>query len=385
MQFMGYKRENHTYGVRKHILILSSVVCSNHIVYQIAKNVKLAVPFCHANGCGQLGIDREQTLYTLIGAGKNPNVAAVLIVGLGCESLPTEILYEAIKSTGKRVAYINIQDEGGTVKTIERGIKIASSWVEDIQKEKREPIDISELTIGLECGGSDATSGLYANPVLGYVSDIIVKHDGTSILSETPEFIGAEHILIKKACSKKIAQKIYQIVNDIEKKAKEINVDIRVTQPSPGNQKGGITTIEEKSLGCIVKAGHSLIQEVVNYARTPKKKGLIIMDTTGFDVESVTGMISGGAQLILFTTGRGTPVGSPIAPVIKVTGNNDTYLKMHDDIDFSTAELINEEKTIEMIGERLVEEIVSVASGKETKSEKLGHYEVGITRIGPSI
>jgi len=385
MQFMGYKRENHTYGARKHILILSSVVCSNHVVYQIAKNVKLAVPFCHANGCGQLGIDREQTLYTLIGAGKNPNVAAVLIVGLGCESLPTEILYEVIKSTGKRVAYINIQDEGGTVKTIERGIKIASSWVEDIQKEKRVPIDISELTIGLECGGSDATSGLYANPVLGYVSDIIVKHDGTSILSETPEFIGAEHILIKKACSKKIAQKIYQIVNDIEKKAKEMNVDIRVTQPSPGNQKGGITTIEEKSLGCITKAGHSLIQEVVNYARTPKKKGLIIMDTTGFDVESVTGMISGGAQLILFTTGRGTPVGSPIAPVIKVTGNNDTYLKMHDNIDFSTAELINEEKTIEMIGERLVEEIVSVASGKETKSEKLGHYEVGITRIGPSI
>ena len=385
MQFMGYQRENHTFGARKHILILPSVVCSNHVADQIAKKVKLAVPFCHANGCGQLGVDREQTLCTLIGAGKNPNVAAVLIVGLGCESLPTDVLFEEIKSTGKRLAYINIQDEGGTVRTIEKGIKIASSWSEDIQKEKRVPVRISELTIGLECGGSDATSGLFANPVLGYVSDIIVENGGTSILSETPEFIGAEHILAKKACSSKIAKKIYQIVNDVENKAKEMKVDMRVTQPSPGNQKGGITTIEEKSLGCIAKAGHSSIQEVVSYARTPRKKGLIIMDTTGFDVESITGMISGGAQLVLFTTGRGTPVGSPITPVIKITGNKKTYLKMFDDFDFSTADLINEEKTIKMMGNQLMEEIISVASGKNTQSEKLGHYEVGITRIGPSI
>jgi len=385
MKFMGYKRENGSFGVRNHILILPSVVCSSNVADKIAKRIKGAVPFCHVNGCGQLGIDLEQTRNTLIGAGKNPNVAAVLIVGLGCEALGAEDLYIAIKASKKKVAYINIQEEGGTLKTIEKGIKIALSWVKIIEKEERIPVDISELTIGLECGGSDATSGLFANPILGYVSDLVVKKGGTSILSETTELIGAEHILAKKACSKEVADKIFLIVNNMEKKAKEMSVDIRVTQPSPGNQKGGITTIEEKSLGCIAKAGHSLIQEVVSYARTPKKKGLIIMDTTGFDVESVTAMISGGAQLILFTTGRGTPIGSPIAPVIKVTGNNDTYLKMHDNIDFSTAEMINGEKTIEMIGERLVEEVISVASGKEIKSEKLGHYEVGITRIGPSI
>ena len=385
MKFKGFRRENGLFGVRNHILILPSVVCSNHVANKIAENNDLAVSFPHVNGCGQLGDDREQTLQTLIGAGKNPNVAAVLIVGLGCESLPTATLYDAIKSTGKKVAYINIQDEGGTVKTIEKGIKITSLWTEEILKEVRIPVNISELTIGLECGGSDATSGLFSNPVLGYVSDILVKHGGTSILSETPEFIGAEHILAKKAYSDEIAQKIYQIVKDTETRAKEMKVDIRVTQPSPGNQKGGITTIEEKSLGCIAKAGHSLIKEVMGYARISKKKGLVIMDTTGFDVESVTGMVSGGAQMILFTTGRGTPVGCPIAPVIKVTGNKETYLKMFDDIDFSAAELINNKKTIEVVGAELFKEIISIASGKKTKSERLGHYEVGISRIGPSI
>jgi altronate dehydratase large subunit len=385
MQFQGYKRENGQYGVRKHILVLSSVVCANHVVNQIAENVKIAVPFCHANGCGQLGIDREQTLHTLIGVGKNPNVAAVLIVSLGCESLPTDVLFEEIKSTGKRLEYINIQDEGGSVRTVGKGIKIASSWSEDIQKEKRVPVRISELTIGLECGGSDATSGLFANPVLGYVSDSIVDNGGTSILSETPEFIGAEHILAKKTFSKKIAQEIYKIVNNFEKKAMEMKVDIRITQPSPGNQKGGITTIEEKSLGCIAKAGRSLINEVVTYAGPPKKKGLIVMDTTGFDVESVTGMISGGAQIVLFTTGRGTPVGSPIAPVIKITGNNETFMNMEDNIDFNVGQIIHERKSIEEMGNILLKELLSVASGKITKAEKLGHHEVGITRIGPSI
>jgi len=224
-----------------------------------------------------------------------------------------------------------------------------------------------------------------SNPILGYVSDIIVENSGTSILSETPEFIGAEHILAKKACSSKVAKQIYQIVNDAENKAKEMKVDIRVTQPSPGNQKGGITTIEEKSLGCIAKAGNSLINEVVSYAKSPKRKGLVVMDTTGFDVESVTGLISGGAQIVLFTTGRGTPVGSPIAPVIKITGNNKTYMNMEDNIDFNVGQIMYERKSIEEMGNILLKELLSIASGNITKAEKLGHHEVGITRIGPSI
>lgn len=385
MKFMGYKRENGTFGVRNHILILPSVVCSSHVADKIAKSVNGAVSFYHVNGCGQLGIDREQTRNTLIGAGKNSNVAAVLVIGLGCESLPAEKLYSEIKTNKKKAAYINIQEEGGTLKTIEKGIKIASSWVKNIKDEERILVDISELTIGLECGGSDATSGLFANPVLGYVSDLVVMKGGTSILSETTELIGAEHILARKACSKEVADKIFWIVDNIEKKAKDMNVDIRCTQPSPGNQKGGITTIEEKSLGCISKAGNSIINEVVDYAIPPRKKGLVMMDTTGFDVESVTGMISSGAQIILFTTGRGTPLGSPIAPVIKITGNNKTYMKMSDDIDFNAGVLINGKETVEKIGTLLFKELILVASGKKTKAEELGHHEVGITRIGPSI
>jgi len=385
MKFMGYKRENSTFGVRNHILILPSVICSSHVAEKIAQNVDQAVSFTHANGCGQLGLDLEQTLNTLIGVGMNPNIAAVLVIGLGCESLPTEELYNKIKTTGKKIAYIKIQEEGGTLKTIEKGIKIASSWIEYIENEKRVPVDISELTIGLECGASDATSGLFANPVVGYVSDLIVEQGGTSIFSETTEFIGAEHILAKKACSKEIANNILSIVNKVERKIQETKVDLRGTQPAPGNMEGGITTIEEKSLGCICKGGKSIINEVIDYAMSPSKKGLIIMDTTSFDVESVTGKIAGGAQIVLFTTGRGTPVGSSIAPVIKITGNNRTYIKMSDNIDFNAGLLINLEETAEKIGEALYREVILVASGKKTKAEKLGHNEAGITRICPII
>jgi len=385
MKFMGYRREDGAIGVRNHILILPSVVCAAHVADQIASKIKGAVAFCHSNGCGQLGKDMEQTYNTLVGIGKNPNVAAVLVVGLGCESLPTQHLYEEIKNTGKKVACLIIQDSGGTLKTIREGIKIISSWVKTIEKEKRIEANISELSIGLECGGSDATSGIIANPVVGYVSDIIVKLGGTSILSETPELIGAEHILAKRAKTKEVADKILSIVHNFEEKAKSMGVDIRGVQPSPGNIRGGITTIEEKSLGCIYKAGRSTINEVVGYAIPPSKKGLIIMDTTGFDIESMIGMIAGGSQIILFTTGRGTPVGTPIAPVIKITGNYKTFKKMPDNIDFNAGTIITGEQTKEKVVEELLKELILVASGKSTKSELLGHREVGITRIGPSI
>jgi len=385
MNFRGYRRENGSIGVRNHILVLPSTVCASHVADQIASKIKGAVAFCHSNGCGQLGKDMEQTYNTLVGIGKNPNVAAVLVVGLGCESLPTQNLYEEIKNTGKKVACLIIQDSGGTLKTIEEGIKIISSWDKTIEKEKRIEVNISELSIGLECGGSDATSGIIANPVVGYVSDIMVKLGGTSILSETPELIGAEHILAKRAKTKEVEDKILSIVHNFEEKAKSMGVDIRGVQPSPGNIRGGITTIEEKSLGCIYKAGRSTINEVVDYAIPPSKKGLIIMDTTGFDVESMIGMIAGGSQIILFTTGSGTPVGTPIAPVIKITGNYKTFKKMSDNIDFNAGTIITGEQTKEEVGEELLKELILVASGKSTKSELLGHREVGITRIGPSI
>jgi len=385
MKFKGYRRENGSVGDRNHILVLPSTVCASHVADQIASKIKGSVAFCHSNGCGQLGKDMEQTYNTLVGIGKNPNVAAVLVVGLGCESLPTQRLYEEIRNTGKKVACLIIQECGGTLKTIQEGIKIISSWNKIIEKEKRIEANISELSIGLECGGSDATSGIIANPVLGYVSDIMVKLGGTSILSETPELIGAEHILARRAKTKEVADKILSIVHNVEEKAKSMKVDIRGTQPSSGNIKGGITTIEEKSLGCIYKGGKSIINEVISYAIPPSKKGLIIMDTTGFDVESMIGMIAGGAQIILFTTGRGTPVGTPIAPVIKITGNYKTFEKMSDNIDFNAGTVITGEQTIEEAGEKLLKELILVASEKNTKSEVLGHKEVGITRIGPSV
>jgi len=289
-----------------------------------------------------------------------------------------------IAESGKPVKNLIIQEIGGSPKTIKEGIKIAREMVSHASRLKREKAKPDSLILGVECGGSDACSGLSANPALGVTSDLLVREGGTIILSETTESIGAEHLLARRAINKKVREKILKIVRRTEMRALDLGLDIGKANPAPGNYEGGITTLEEKSLGCVMKGGTGKIMEVLEYAETPTKKGLVLMDTPGHDAESVTGLIAGGTQMIAFTTGRGNPLGSPIAPVIKIATNSPLYSKMRDNMDINAGEIISGDKTVRKIGEKIFREVFRVANGKLTKSEIWGHREFAINRIGPS-
>jgi altronate dehydratase large subunit len=243
---------------------------------------------------------------------------------------------------------------------------------------------VSSLLLGLECGGSDATSGLAANPALGVASDLLIAEGGTCLLSETTESIGAEHVLARRAVDDHVRRKLLAIVRACEDRALQMGEDLRGSQPTPGNLAGGITTLEEKSLGCIHKAGSAPIQGVLEYAERPARTGLYVMDTPGMDVESMVGLAAGGVQVMVFTTGRGTPTGNPIMPVIKVTANRQTADRMADNIDLNLSGVIDGTLTIEQAGKRIFDEIIAVAGGKLTQAERLGHAEFGIYRVGPT-
>lgn len=381
MKLYGYRRENGKVGIRNHILVIPASVCASEVAGRIASHVNGAISIPNQHGCCQIGPDLNLTTNILIGLGKNPNVAAVLVVGLGCEGVPAKEVAKEIAQTGKRAECIVIQENEGTLNTEAVGTRILLKMAEEVGKMKKEEIDISEITLAIECGGSDTTSGLASNPAVGYASDKLVDVRGTSIFSETTEFIGAEHILAKRAVSKEVGDKIIKIVSDCEKKAMTMGVDMRGGQPTPGNIQGGLTTIEEKSLGCIYKGGTRIIQGVLDYAEEPGDKGLYIMDTPGQDIESITGMTAGGAQIVVFTTGRGTPTGCPIAPVIKVTGNPETFKIMKDNIDINAGTIIEGNETIKEVGEQVFYEMIEVINGKLTKAEALNHKEFGMYKL----
>jgi altronate dehydratase large subunit len=382
--FMGYKREDGKSGVRNYLLIIPSVSCALRTGYMIKENIPEVLVLDNQYGCSQIEVDNEQTIRTLSGLGKNPNVAKVLVISLGCETLSSSELVKRIKDSEKDVELLIIQEEGGSVETAKKGIEICKDFISDIKKMKKEEINLSELILGTECGGSDSFSGLTANPALGYASDKLIEKGGTVILSETTEFIGAEHLLKKRAINREVGEKIIEIVSRMEKRALDIGIDILNSNPTPGNIKGGITTIEEKSLGCIYKGGSSNVVEVLEYGFSPSKKGLVIMDTPGNDVQSITGMTAGSAQVIAFTTGRGTPVGSLVAPVIKISSNSHIYNKMRDNIDINAGTIIDGNESISSIGETIFTKIINTASGEITCAERFGHQEVGINRIGPT-
>jgi altronate dehydratase large subunit len=385
MNFQGYRRPDGKAGTRNYVLVIPSVGCSQGTAQSIAQGLKGVTYLPNILGCGQVGEDRALVKKTLVGFGTNPNVFSVLIVGNGCEQLSPEEIKKEIAPTGKRVEVIVIQNVGGTRKTVALGKRIVKEMLQDASKLSREPIPLSELILGTECGGSDYTSGLASNPAVGVVCDMLVGESGTVILSETPELIGAEHLLAKRARTPEIAKQVLDAVGWWEKKAISAGQNIREANPSPGNIDGGITTLEEKSLGCIYKAGMTSLEEVVTYASYPTKKGLVYMDTPAHDIEQLTGMVAGGVQIILFTTGRGNPLGTPITPVIKITGNKDTYQRMRDNMDMDVSKILQGKETVRSAGKRIFEEVISVASGKVTKAEKLGQRDFCIFKMNVNI
>jgi len=382
---LGYVRPDGRVGIRNHLLVMSTVICSSFVTRRIADQVQGAVAIENPFGCGQLEPDLEITRRTLVNTAKNPNVGGVLVVGLGCEQIQADDLVGEIEKTGKPVEKVVIQEEdGGTPAAIEKGVRLLRKMAEEVLSQRPEEVDMSNLVLGVECGGSDATSGLASNPVVGYVADRVVDLGGTVILSETPEMIGAEDILANRAVSREVGERIVRTVRRWVELAASYNVDLVGTQPAPGNIAGGISTIEEKSLGAIIKGGSRPVQGMVDYAEEVRGKGLWLMDTPGYDIMSVVGMVAGGATLVIFTTGRGTPTSNPIAPVIKVTANPQTARKMRENIDFDASTVILGQETIEQAGERLFKLVIDVARGKPTRAELLGFKEFMIHKIIPS-
>ncbi len=388
--FMGYVRPDGTVGSRNYIAVIPSVICATDVAQAIVNAVKGTVGFFHHQGCCQLPSDLKRVTDTLISLGCSPNVGAALIVSLGCEGTDTERLVKEVAATGKPVEVIHIQELGGMSRAIQAGTDLAQKLAIEISGMQRQPVEISRAIMSIKCGGSDATSGMASNCVIGYVADKLVDLGATVIFGETTEFIGGEHILARRAVGGEkgpVGCRIYEIVNNMENRAKAIGEDMRGGQPTPGNIAGGLSSIEEKSLGAIVKSGHRPIQGVLEYPqRITTEKGLWIKDTPGREPEILTGMAATGAQFMLFSTGRGAPQGFASMPVVKICGNPNTYERMSHDMDLNAGVIIQGKKSIDEVGEEAYKLVLEVLSGRMTKNESI-HYTstMDIYCLGPVI
>jgi altronate dehydratase large subunit len=365
--FMGYERPDGSVGIRNYVAVIPSVACANGVVAAIARAVPEAVPLFHGHGCGRV-LEATMHARVLANLGEHPNVAAVLVVGLGCEVIKAGDLAAAIGASKKPVAYFNIQEAGGTKKSMLKGAEIVRRMLADAAPAKRRSFPMDRLIMGLQCGGSDAFSGVTANPSVGLASDWLVDQGGAVILTENTEMIGTSHILERRACNPEVAGQIVKMVADAEQLTRDLLGPLAPYVISPGNMDGGMSSIREKSLGCIVKAGSRPINEVIGYGEQPTRKGVILLDGPGYDMESMTGVVAAGSQLMVFTTGRGNPIGYPIVPVLKVASTTQMYERMNDDMDIN-AGVILEGVPMEDVGQQIIDMVKRTADGEPTKAE----------------
>lgn len=387
---MGYRRADGSFGARNLTAVIPSVICANDVAQAICRQVQGTIGYFHHQGCCQLPVDLKRVTDVLSNLGRSPNVGAALVVSLGCEGTDHQRIVDEIRAAGKPVELIQIQELGGTSRAIQAGIDAAQRLVQQISGLQREPADVSNLIMAIKCGASDTTSGMASNCVIGYVADKLVDLGATVVFGETTEFLGGEHILAKRAVggeNSPVGRKIYEIVNRMEARAKSIGEDMRGGQPTPGNIAGGLSSIEEKSLGAIVKSGHRPIQGVLDYCdRIDGQKGLWIKDAPGREPEILTGMAATGAQVMLFSTGRGAPQGFPSMPVIKICGNPNTYERMRHDMDLNAGRIITGEAAIEEVGEEAFSLMLQVLSGQMTKNEALCYFgSMDVFCLGPVI
>ena len=381
--FLGYRRADGRIGVRNDVAVLSAMDNTNptaeRIAAMVAGTVVVSTPF----GRTQIGTDFEITLRTLAGIGGHPNIAAVLVLGLSLET--AERLADRIRPSGKPVQVLGLQEAGSTMALTAQGARRAADLVVAASALDRETCDFRDLRVAVECGGSDTTSGIASNPAVGLFADRFIDAGGTVVLSEPAEFMGAEHILAARAVDPADGRRIRDMVRWFEQEAARAGVDMRGTNPTPDNMAGGLTTLEEKSLGAIAKGGTRPVVQVVDYAEAPTRRGLVIMNTPSAACESMTGLLAGGAQIILFSTGRGNAIGAPIAPTVKITGNPRTARSMPENIDVDVSAVITEGEALADAADRLWLEVRRIAQGKLTRAEVLHEGQLSVSRFGPSV
>ena len=387
--FRGIVRPDGRVATRNYVAILSSVNCSATVSRAIADrfrreifpdalapypNVDGVIALTHGTGCGMdMGDAMKVLRRTMAGYARHPNVAAAIFIGLGCEANQIASLFgaEALRND-ERIASYNMQDVGGTAKAIERGVALVRELLPAANRVERTPVPASHLTLGLQCGGSDGYSGITANPALGNAVDRLVAHGGTAILSETPEIYGAEHLLTRRAVSREVGEKLIARIRWWEDYTARNHGEMN-NNPSPGNKAGGLTTILEKSLGAVAKGGTTNLIDVYEYAQLIDKHGFVYMDTPGYDPVSATGQVAGGANMIVFTTGRGSAYGCAPSPSLKLSTNTELWQRQEEDIDLNCGEIADGAATIEEVGARLFDLMLATASGTKTKSERFGY------------